>query len=73
MTGHERKYCPNSTSPAAVARAGSSAVKPAPQPHQDGCAVQIGRVSDNVKAKDDEYVELKSGKKLNVVRNGACI
>ena len=28
---------------------------------------------NNAKAKDEEYLELKSGEKIKVVRNGACL
>ena len=37
------------------------------------CAAQVGRLSDNAKAKDEEYLELKSGEKMKVVRNCACL
>ena len=38
-----------------------------------GCAAQFGRLSDDAKAKDEEYLELKSGEKIKVVPNGACL
>ena len=34
---------------------------------------KVGRLSDDAKAKDEEYLELKSGEKIKVVRNGACL
>ena len=47
--------------------------KPPSQPYRVGCTAQVGRLSDNVKAKDEEYLELKSGEKIKVVLNGACL
>ena len=34
---------------------------------------QAGRLSDDAKAKDEEYLELKSGEKNKVVHNSACL
>ena len=44
-----------------------------PQLYQVKCAAQVGRLLDDAKAKNEEYLELKSGEKIEVVRNGACL
>ena len=43
------------------------------QPYRVECAAQVGRLSDDVKAKDEEYLELKSGEKIKVVRNDVVV
>ena len=57
----------------AVPGGGGNTPRPTPQPYRVGCAAQIGRLSDDAKAKDEKYLELKSGEKIKVVRNGACL
>ena len=46
---------------------------PTSQPYRVGCAGQVGRLSDDAKTKNEEYLELKSGEKIKVVRNGVCL
>ena len=71
--GHEKRYCRNAPRPQAAPRGGGNTLRPPSQPYRVGCTAQVGRLSDDVKAKDEEYLELKSGKKIKVVRNGACL
>ena len=33
----------------------------------------MGRLLNDAKAKHEEYLELKSGEKIKVVRNGVCL
>ena len=35
--------------------------------------MQIGRLSNDAEAKNEEYLELKSGEKIKVVHNGTCL
>ena len=35
--------------------------------------MQVGRLLDDAKAKNEEYLELKLGEKIKVVRNSACL
>ena len=71
--GHENRYCRNAPRPQAAPRNGGNTPRPSSQPYRVGCTAQVGRLSDDVKAKDEEYLELKSGEKIKVVRNGACL
>ena len=43
------------------------------QPNRVGCAAQAGRLSGDAKAKNGEYLKFKSGEKIKVVRNDACL
>ena len=71
--GHEKRFCRNSPRPQAAPRGGSNTSKPPSQPYRVGCTAQVGRLSDDAKTKDEEYLELKSGEKIEVVRNGAYL
>ena len=71
--GHENRFCRNTSRPQAVSRGGGNTPRPTSQPYRVGCAVQVGRLSDDAKAKDEEFLELKSVEKIKVVRNGACL
>ena len=51
----------------------SNTSRPTSQPYRVGCTVQVGRLSDDAKAKNEDYLELKSGEKIKVVRNSACL
>ena len=72
-TEHEKRFCRNTPRPQAAPRGGGNIPRPPSQPYRVGCAAQVGRLSDDVKVKDKEYLELKSGEKMKVVRNGACL
>ena len=61
------------TRPQAVPRGGDNTRRPTSQPYQVECASQVGRLSDDAKAKNEEYLKLKSGEKIKVVRNDACL
>ena len=69
--GHKWRLCRNN--PQAVPRGGGSTPRSPSQPHRVGCTAQVGRLSDDAKAKHEEYLELKSIEKIKVVRNGACL
>ena len=71
--GHEKRFCWNNPRPQAAPRGGGNTPRPPSQPYGVGCAAQVGRLSDDAKVKNEEYLELKSGKKIKVVRNGACM
>ena len=71
--GYEKKFCRNTPRPQAAPRGGGNTPRPTSQPYRIGCAAQVGRLSDEARAKDEEYLELKSGEKIKVVRNGACL
>ena len=58
--GHEKRFCRNTPRPQAAPRGGGNTPRPTLQPCQVGCAAQVGRLSDDAKAKDEEYLELKS-------------
>ena len=60
-------------SPPVVLRGGGNTPRPTSQPYRVGCAAQVGRVSDDAKAKSEEYLELKSEEKIKVIRNSACL
>ena len=49
--GHKRRYCWNSPPPQAIPLAEGSIVEPFSQSYEVGCAVQVRRVSENVKEK----------------------
>ena len=59
--------------PQAAPRDGGNALRSPLQPYRVGCTAQVGRLLDDAKAKYEEYLELKSGEKIKVVRNGACL
>ena len=71
--GHEKRFYRNATRPQAVPRGGSNTPRPTSQPYQVGCDAQVGSLSDDANAKDEEYLELKLGEKIKVVRNGSCL
>ena len=71
--GHEKRFCRNNTCPQAAPRGGSNTPRYPSQPYRVGCTEQVGRLSDDAKAKDEEYLELKSGEKIRVVHSGACL
>ena len=71
--GHEKRYCWNNPRPQAAPRSGGNTPRLPSQPYRVGCTAQVGRLSDDAKAKDEEYLELKSEEKIKVVRNGACL
>ena len=71
--GHKRRFCRNNPRPQAGPRGGSNNPRSPSQPHRVRSTAQVGRLSDDAKAKDEEYLELKSGEKIKVVRNGACL
>ena len=59
--------------PQAALPSGGNTPRSPSQPYGVGCTAQDGRLSNDAKAKDEEYLELKSGEKIKVVRNGACL
>ena len=71
--GHEKRFCGNTPHHQAAPRGESNSPRPTSQSYRVECAAQIGRLLDDAKAKDEEYLELKSGEKIKVVRNGACL
>ena len=71
--GHEKRFFRNTPRPQAVPRGGGNTPRSTSQPYRVGCVAKVRRLSDDAKAKDEEHLELKSGKKTKVVRNGACI
>ena len=71
--GHEKRFCRNSPRPQAVPWGEGNIPRPTSQPYRVGCAVQVGRLSDDAKAKDEKYLELKCGEKIKVMHNGACL
>ena len=71
--GHEKRFRRNTPLLQAAARVGGNTPRPTSQPYRVGCTAQVGRLSDDAKAKDEEYLELKSGEKIKVVHNGACL
>ena len=71
--GHEKRYCRKNPRPQAAPWGGSNTHRLLSQPYRVGCTAQVRRLSDNAKAKDEEYLELKSRGKIKVVRNGACL
>ena len=71
--GHEKRFCWITLHPQAVCWGGGNSLKPMLQPYQVGCTAQVGRLLDDAKAKDEEYLELRSRQKIKVVRNGACL
>ena len=71
--GHEKRFFRNNPRPHAAPRGGGSTLRPPSQPYRVGCTAQVGRLSDDAKAKDEEYLELKMKVKIKVVRNVACL
>ena len=71
--GHKWRFCWNAPHPQAAPRGGGNNLRSPSQPYRVGCTAQVGRLSDDAKAKDEEYLELKSREKIKVVRNGACL
>ena len=71
--GHEKRFCQNNSHPQAAPRGGGNTLRSPSQPYLVGCTAQVGRLSDDTKVKDEEYLKLKSGEKIKVVRNGACL
>ena len=59
--------------PQADPRDRGNAPRSTSQPYRVGCAAQVGRLLDDSEAKDEEYLKLKSGEKIKVVRDGACL
>ena len=68
-----KRFCRSAPRLQAVPRGGGNTSRPNSQLYRVGCAAQFGRLLDDAKAKDEEYLELKSGEKIKVVRNGACL
>ena len=66
--GHEKRFCQNTSCFQAAPRGGGNTPRPTSQPYRVGCAAQVGRLSDDTKAKDEEYLELKSGE-----NNKSCV
>ena len=52
--GHEKRYCRNAPRPQAAPRGGGNTLRPPSQPYRVGCTAQVGRLSDDAKAKDEE-------------------
>ena len=52
--GHKRRFCWNPPRPQAVPRDGGNTPRPTSQPYRDGCAAQVGRLSDDAKAKNEK-------------------
>ena len=71
--GHKKRFCWNTPRLQAAPQHGGNTPRPTSQLYRVGCAAQVGRLSDDAKAKDEEYLELKSGEKIKVVHNGACM
>ena len=71
--GHKKRFCRNNPRPQAAPRGRGNTPGLPSQSYRVGCAAQVGRLSDDAEAKDEEYLELKSGEKIKVVRNGACL
>ena len=71
--GHEKRFYRNAPHSQPAPRNGGNTPRPTSQPYRVGCAAQVGRLSDDAEAKNEEYLELKSGEKIKVVRNGACL
>ena len=69
---HEKRFCWNNPRPQAAPRGGGNTPISLSQPYRIGCTAQVGKLLDDAKTKDEEYLELKSGEKIKVVRNGAC-
>ena len=70
---HKKRFCRNTPRPQAVPWGGDNTPRPTPQPYRVGCAAQVGRLLDDAKAKNEKYLELKSGEKIKVVRRGGCL
>ena len=71
--GHKWRFCWSNPRPQAALRGGGNTPRSPSQPYRGGCTAQVGRISGDAKAKDGEYLEIKSGEKIKVVRNGACL
>ena len=71
--GHAKRFCRNNPRPQAAPRGRGNTPRLPSQPYRVGCTAQVERISDDAKAKDEEYLELKSGEKIKVMRNGACL
>ena len=71
--GHEKRFCRNNPRPQTAPRGGSNTSRSPSQLYRVGCTAQVGILFNDAKAKDEEYLELKSGEKIKVVRNGACL
>ena len=52
---------------------GGNTPRPTSQLYRVECAARVGRLSNDAKAKDQEYLELKSGEEIKVVHNGASL
>ena len=59
--------------PQAAPWGGGNSPRPTSQPYRVGRAAQVGRLSDDAKPKNEEYLELEFGEKIKVVRNCACL
>ena len=68
-----RRGTVGTTPPQAAPQGGGNTPRLPSQPYRVGCTGQVGRLLDDAKAKDKEYLELKVGQKIKVVRNGACL
>ena len=71
--GHEKRFCWNIPCPQTAPRARGYSPRPISQLYQVGCAAQVGRLSDGIIAKNEEYLELKSGEKIEIMHDGACL
>ena len=71
--GMRRSFVETYLRPQAVPRGGGNSLRPTSQPYRVGCTAQVERLSDEAKAKNEEYLGLKSGEKIKVVRNDAYL
>ena len=70
---HKKRFYRNNPRPQAAPRGGGNTPRSPSQPYRVGCSAQVGRLSDDAKAKDKEYLKLKLGEKIKVVGNGTCL
>ena len=71
--GHKWRFYWNASRPQAAPRDGGNTPRPMSQPYRVGCTAQVGILSDDAKAKGEQYLKLKSGEKIKLVSNGACL
>ena len=69
--GHEKRFCRNKPRPQAVPWGGGSTSRPTSQSYRVECAAQVEKLLDDATAKNEEYLKLKSGKKIKIVRTCA--
>ena len=67
--GHKWRFCRKTPRPRGK---GNTPISTS-QPLRVVCAVQVGRLSDDAKVKNQKYLEVKTGEKIKVVRDGACL